>query len=72
MCIRDSFKDLLNQYRIDEALQIMAKNRDPKKSLIDIAYSCGYTNKVSFYRSFKKKMGVAPSAYYQSLSAADS
>lgn len=67
-----SFKDLLNQYRIDEALQIMAQHRDPKKSLIDIAYSCGYTNKVSFYRSFKKKMGVAPSAYYQSLSAADS
>ncbi len=62
-----SFKELLNTYRIEEALQIMQQNIAPKKSLIDIAYSCGYTNKVSFYRSFKKKMGVAPSEYYQKL-----
>lgn len=64
-----SFKELLNTYRIEEALQIMQQNIDPKKSLIDIAYTCGYTNKVSFYRSFKKKMGVAPSEYYQKLSS---
>ncbi len=64
-----SFKELLNTYRIEEALQIMQQNIEPKKSLIEIAYSCGYTNKVSFYRSFKKKMGVAPSEYYQSLSS---
>lgn len=64
-----SFKVLLNNYRIEEALQIMQKNTNPSISLIDIAYSSGYTNKVSFYRSFKKKMGVAPSEYYQKLSA---
>lgn len=65
-----SFKELLNTYRIDEAIQMMRENQNPKKSLIDIAYTCGYTNKVSFYRSFKKKMGVAPSEYYQKLSSA--
>ncbi len=64
-----SFKELLNSYRINEAIQMMRENQDPRKSLIDIAYSCGYTNKVSFYRSFKKKMGVAPSEYYQKLSS---
>ena len=49
-----SFKELLNTYRIKEALQIMQQNAVLKKNLIDIAYACGYTNKVSFYRSFKK------------------
>ncbi|NRB49510.1 MAG: helix-turn-helix domain-containing protein [Saprospiraceae bacterium] len=62
-----SFKELLNDYRIAEALSIMRENINPKKNLIDIAYDCGYTNKVSFYRSFKKKMGMAPSSYYQKL-----
>lgn len=66
-----SFKELLNSYRIEEALQIMRQNLNPKKSLIDIAYSSGYTNKVSFYRSFKKKMGMAPSEYYQKLGTPD-
>ncbi|MBX2871127.1 MAG: AraC family transcriptional regulator [Saprospiraceae bacterium] len=64
-----SFKELLNNYRIEESVQMMRLNTDPKKSLIDIAYSCGYTNKVSFYRSFKKKMGMAPSEYYHSIVA---
>jgi len=63
-----TFKDLLNEYRIKEAIQLMQQYREPKKSLIEIAYSSGYTNKVSFYRSFKKIMGMAPSDYYQILS----
>lgn len=63
-----TFKDLLNEYRIKEAIQLMQQHKNPKKSLLEIAYSSGYTNKVSFYRSFKKIMGMAPSDYYQLLS----
>ena len=62
-----TFKDLINQYRIEEAKAIMAKEVNSKRSLIEIAEESGFNNKVSFYRTFKKHTGKSPSEYYGRL-----
>ena len=62
-----SFKNLLNQYRINEAKSLMKKNKNTKVKLIDIAYDSGFNNKVTFYRTFKKLTGNAPSQYLEML-----
>ncbi len=58
-----SFKELINQYRVEEAKSIMKNEIDPKVSLIAIAEEAGFNNKVSFYRAFKKYTGKSPSDF---------
>ncbi len=62
-----SFKDLVSNYRVKEAQEIMQRDLDKSKKLIDIAFESGFNNKVTFYRSFKKYIGQSPSKYYNSL-----
>jgi len=62
-----SFKDLIGQYRIKEAQQIMVKKVHSKTSLIDIAFESGFNNKVTFYRTFKRYTGKSPSEYFNNL-----
>ncbi len=60
-----TFKEWINNYRVGAAVKMMKKNG--QLALIDIATICGFNNKVSFYRSFKKVTGKSPSDYYKSL-----
>lgn len=62
-----SFKNLLNQYRVQEAKSLMEKNKNSKVKLIEIAYDSGFNNKVTFYRTFKKVTGNSPSEYLETL-----
>ncbi len=65
-----TFKNLVTTYRVEEAKRLMeqAKNNDVR--LIDIAYSSGFNNKVSFYRAFKSSTGKSPSEYFKMLKTA--
>ncbi len=60
-----TFYEYLNGYRVEEAKQIIDENRGQKLKFIDIAYEAGFSNKVSFYRAFKKQVGLSPTEYYQ-------
>lgn len=62
-----SFKDLINGYRVDEAKTIMSQLAASKISLIEVAYDSGFNNKVSFYRTFKRHTGQAPSDYFKAI-----
>ncbi|TSE04966.1 AraC family transcriptional regulator [Aquimarina algiphila] len=62
-----SFKKLLNQYRLNEAKKIMQKANGEKIKLIEIAFECGFNNKVSFYRTFKEFEGISPSEYLEKI-----
>lgn len=55
-----TFYELINQARIDYAQQLL-KNTD--RAVIDVAFDCGYCNKSTFYRAFKKITGNTPSVY---------
>lgn len=65
----NSFKDLVNHYRIEEAKHIMRKEAESEISLIDIAHEAGFNNKVSFYRVFKRYTGKSPSEYFDKIKA---
>ena len=56
------FYDFINKYRIQDAEQLL---RDPKSrlSVTDVAYQTGFNNRISFYKAFKKYMGMTPSEY---------
>ncbi|MCI8387553.1 MAG: AraC family transcriptional regulator [Clostridiales bacterium] len=55
-----SFHELLGNFRIDHAIQLMYKNFG---RIIDIALECGFTNERSFYRTFKQVTGETPYCY---------
>jgi len=56
-----SFSELMNSYRIHEAKKLLQEKEN--LSIISIAYSVGFNNKVSFNNSFKKHTGYTPSEY---------
>ena len=62
-----SFKELINQYRVEEAKAIMQREGETKIQLIDVAMDSGFNNKVTFYRTFKRHTGKSPSEYFQEL-----
>ena len=62
-----SFKKLINQYRLNEAKEMMKNSNGSKVKLIDIAYQSGFNNKVSFYRAFKEFEGISPSDFLEKV-----
>ena len=64
-----NFFELINKYRIEEALSIIKNDTHKNMNIIDIAYEVGFNNKVTFNKSFKKLLSQTPSQYIASLSA---
>lgn len=67
-----NFYELINDYRIDHAITILKENSELKKSnqkikVIDLVYDCGFNNKVSFYKAFKKRKGMTPKEYRDTI-----
>jgi AraC-like DNA-binding protein len=56
-----SFFEFVNNYRVEEAERLIINNENLK--LTDIAYQAGFNNRITFYKAFKAKNGVAPSEY---------
>ncbi|MBT8272747.1 MAG: AraC family transcriptional regulator [Bacteroidia bacterium] len=62
-----NFFELINKYRIDEAVNMINQDKLNELNIIDIAYEVGYNNKVTFNKSFKKIHAITPSQYIKSL-----
>ena len=58
-----NFSSFLNEYRIQEAKQILSSQNDQKRQIVQIAYSLGYQSIGPFNRAFKVITGLTPSAY---------
>lgn len=54
--LNTSFFNLINKYRIEEVIKILSK-KDRPRTVEDLAFSVGFSNKVSFYRAFKNITG---------------
>lgn len=54
-----SFKDYLNQYRIKKAVEFLSRG----EKLTNVSTYCGYNDFSTFYRNFKKYMGISPSEF---------
>ncbi|WP_299607966.1 helix-turn-helix domain-containing protein [uncultured Aquimarina sp.] len=63
-----NFFDLINSYRINEAMSILKNDKSKSINIIDVAYEVGFNNKVTFNKSFKKYNHVTPSEYLRNFS----
>jgi len=59
------FWDYINRQRIEAASRHLA-DADDARTILDIAYACGFTSKSTFNAAFKRQLGQTPSAYRQS------
>lgn len=58
-----NFNDFLNQYRINEACEILSDPGQTKKTILEIAYDLGYQSIGPFNKAFKDLKGMTPTAY---------
>ena len=60
---RISFPDWVNKFRIDYFIQSFPV-KCSSKTIDAIALESGFTSRTTFYRAFKKEMGMMPSDYF--------
>lgn len=60
--LHQSYSDLMNQYRIEEAKKLLT-SPDYKEKILSIAFDVGYSNKATFNIAFKKITGMSPSEF---------
>ena len=58
-----SFHELVNTYRINEAKQLLKDDKEKSLNIIEIAYEVGYNNKATFNKAFKKYTNLTPSQF---------
>ena len=59
-----NFWDYINRHRVEAARACLADG-DDARTILDIAYACGFTSKSTFNAAFKRQLGETPSAYRQ-------
>ncbi|MGH8074039.1 MAG: helix-turn-helix domain-containing protein [Lysobacter sp.] len=57
-----TFWDYVNRLRIDAVREHLADPGDTR-TILDIAYACGFTSKSTFNAAFKRQLGETPSGY---------
>ena len=58
----ENFTDLVNSKRVEYAKKLLSNPKNNDK-LFAIALDSGFNNKVSFYKNFKRFVGVSPSEF---------
>ena len=61
--LNESFYDLINRYRVEEAKEQLKSGALDQYSITGIGSICGFSSKSSFYRVFKKETGLTPLNY---------
>ncbi len=61
--LQKSFYDFVNEYRVEHAKKLMSSEIINTYSLSGIARESGFNNYVSFYRVFKRTVGITPSKF---------
>jgi AraC-like DNA-binding protein len=61
-----NFRNMINEYRVEEVKTKLADPKFQHLSILGIALEAGFNAEASFYRSFKKCTGISPSDYLNS------
>jgi len=65
--LNNSFYQYINQYRIEDACEILKENKS--FSIEAIAYEVGFNSRSSFFSTFKKLKGTTPSKFRETLAS---
>lgn len=60
---RDNFSQLINGFRIREAMYVLTDSHFASMSIKDIYTAVGFANRQSFYAAFLRMTGTTPSEY---------
>ncbi|MBK7936886.1 MAG: AraC family transcriptional regulator [Lewinellaceae bacterium] len=66
-----SFFEYVNQLRVEEAKQLLAETTRSDLHVIEVAYTVGFNNKVSFNTAFKKATGMTPTEFRRNHAKSD-
>ena len=58
-----NFNDFLNSYRVQDACEILLDDKKSDLTVLEIAYSLGYSSLGPFNKAFKNHTGMTPTAY---------
>lgn len=62
-----NFRSWVNSYRVEEVKKRLNNPEYRHLSLTGIAFECGFNSEASFYRIFRKRTGLSPKTYLQSV-----
>ena len=60
---QDNYSQMVNEFRIKEAMYMLKDKRNRKMTMEEIALSVGFANRQSFYAAFYKRTGTSPREY---------
>jgi AraC-like DNA-binding protein len=60
-----NFNDLINAFRIEAVIEKLKNNEYQSKTLLGIAYECGFNSKATFNRAFKKATNSSPKEFIE-------
>lgn len=66
--MQQHFFDFVNQYRIENAMEILRNHSKSELTVLEILYKVGFNSKSSFNTAFKKHTSITPSEYRNSSS----
>jgi len=62
-----NFYAFVNEYRVNEAIDILNNPTGDNSTLLALGYQVGFNSKASFYRAFKKYTELTPAQYKKKL-----
>jgi len=62
---KQNFFDFINAFRVEHAKQLLAKNRESRRTMLDILWDSGFNSKTAFNTVFKKFTGTTTSAFQE-------
>lgn len=62
-----NFSCLLNEYRIKDALRLLADKKNAEKNVEEISAMVGFANRQSFYAAFYRIVGETPNGYRKNM-----
>lgn len=65
-----NYSCLLNEYRIKDALRLLADKKNNDKNVEEISAMVGFANRQSFYAAFYRIVGETPNTYRKNIQAA--
>jgi len=66
-----NFFELVNKFRIKDAIKLLENANIEHVSIIDVAYEVGFNNKVTFNKAFKKSTSLTPTQFIEYIKNED-